>query len=71
MYDGPDLNLINASKTVKDLGVTLSNDCMFDQYIHNVVKRSSQLCGWILRTFQTRSALFKCLLQTRGPHIIT
>ena len=57
VYVGPDLNLINALKTVKDLGVTMSNDCMFDQHIHNVVKRSSQLCGWILRTFQARSSL--------------
>ena len=62
VYVGPDLNLINASKTVKDLGVTMSNDCMFDQHIHNVVKRSSQLCGWILRTFQTRSALLMLTL---------
>ena len=35
---------------------------MFDQHIHNVVKRSSQLCGWILRTFQTRSALLMLTL---------
>ena len=62
VYVGPDLNLINASKTVKDLGVTMSNDCMFDQHIQNVVKRSSQLCGWILRTFQTRSALLMLTL---------
>ena len=62
VYVGPDLHLINASKTVKDLGVTMSNDCMFDQHIHNVVKRSSQLCGWILRTFQTRSALLMLTL---------
>ena len=38
----------------------MSNDCMFDQHIHNVVKKSSQLCGWILRTFQTRSELLMC-----------
>ena len=62
VYVGPDLNLINASKTVKDLGVTMSNDCMFDQHIHNVVKRSLQLCGWILRTFQTRSSLLMLTL---------
>ena len=61
-YVEPDLNLINASQTVKDLGVTMSNDCMFDQHIHNVVKRSSQLCGWILRTFQTRRALLMLIL---------
>ena len=30
--------------------------------IHNVVKRSSQLCGWILRTFQTRSSLLMLTL---------
>ena len=37
VYVGLDLNLINASKTVKDLSVTMSNECMFDQHIHNVV----------------------------------
>ena len=70
VYVGPDLNLINASKSVKDLGVTMSNDCMFDQHIHNVVKKSSQLCGWILRTFQTRSevlmlTLFKSIVLSK------
>ena len=54
--------LINASKTVKDVGLTLSNDCMFDQHIHNVVKKSSQLCGWILQTFQTRSKVLMLTL---------
>ena len=32
---------------------------MFNQHIHNVVKRSSQFCGWILRT---RSALLMLTL---------
>ena len=36
VHVGPDLNLINASKTVKDLALFRC---------HNVVKRSSQLCG--------------------------
>ena len=31
VYVGWDLNLINASKTVKDLGVTMSNECMVHQ----------------------------------------
>ena len=68
VYVGPDHNLINASKTVKDLGVTMSNDCMFDQHIHNFVKKSSQLCGWILRTFQSEVlmlTLFKSIVLSR------
>ena len=48
----------------------MSNGCMFDQHIHNVVKKSSQLRGWNLRTFQTRSevlllTLFKSIVLSR------
>ena len=35
---------------------------LLDSIHDNVVKRSSQLCGWILRTFQTRSSLLMLTL---------
>ena len=53
-----DSNLIDLSHTVKDLDGFMSSDsCMFDDHICQVTKKCSQLCGWILRTFETRSEL--------------
>ena len=57
VYVSADSNLIDPSHTVKDLGVLMSNDCMFDDHICQVTKKCSQLCGWILRTFENRSEL--------------
>ena len=53
--------------TVKDLGVLMSNDCMFDDHICQVTKKCSQL---ILRTFENRSellmlTLFKSIVLSR------
>ena len=49
VYVSADSNLINPSHTVRDLGVLMSNDCMFDDHICQVTKKCSQLCGWILK----------------------
>ena len=57
VYVSADSNLIDPSHTVKDLGVLMSNDCMFDDHICQVTKKCSQFCGWILRTFENRSEL--------------
>ena len=70
VYVSTDSNLINPSHTVKDLGVLMSNDCMFDDHICQVTKKCSQLCGWILRTFENRSellmlTLFKSIVLSR------
>ena len=70
VYVSADSNLIDPSHTVKDLGVLMSNDCMFDDHICQVTKKCSQLCGWILRTFENRSellmlTLFKSIVLSR------
>ena len=49
----------------------MSESCDFDNHIATVVKKCSRLCGWILRTFSTRSkpvllTLFKSLVI---PHL--
>ena len=56
------IKLIDASHTVKDLGVIMSSDCMFDDHIVQVTKKCSQLCGWILRTFENISELLMLTL---------
>ena len=71
IYLSPDLNILPKSGEVKDLGILMSENCDFDNHIATVVKKCSRLCGWILRTFSTRSkpvllTLFKSLVI---PHL--
>ena len=73
IYLSPDLNILPKSAEVKDLGILMSEnrDFEFDNHIATVVKKCSRLCGWILRTFSTRSkpvllTLFKSLVI---PHL--
>ena len=71
VYLSPDLNILPKSGEVKDLGILMSENCEFDNHIATVVKKCSRLCGWILRTFSTRSkpvllTLFKSLVI---PHL--
>ena len=40
---------------VKDLGVTMSSNANFSEHTQQVVSKSYDMCGWIFRTFQTRS----------------
>ena len=54
----------------KDLGVTLSSNGNFKEYIKNVLSTATQLCGWVLRTFNTRKTLpmmtlWKALIRSR------
>ena len=42
---------------LRDLGVTMSNDGTFKEYISVKVTRMKSTLGWILRTFRTREAL--------------
>ena len=39
----------------KVLGVTMSSN--FKEHIKNVLSTANQLCGWVLRTFNTRKTL--------------
>ena len=46
--------IIKEKKSVKDLGVMISNDTNYKVHINGVIKRATQLVGWILRTFKSR-----------------
>ena len=70
VYLCPKMNLIDKVNDIKDLGITMSANCNFDQHINNVFKQCSRLSGWILRTFISRDTttmltLFKCVVLSR------
>ena len=46
--------VIAVKDSLRDLGVTMSNDASFRRQIKNVVDSANKMCGWILRTFTTR-----------------
>ena len=56
-YKNSNNDVIKPTSTVKDLGVTLSNDLSFQQHIQNVVQKCNNVSSWILRTFKTREPL--------------
>jgi len=69
-YTDPDMNLIDQTDHIKDLGITMSYNCDFEQHILSLCKRCSNLSGWILRTFVSRDSdtmliLFKSLVLSR------
>ena len=71
IYLSPEHNILPKSGEVKDLGILMSENCDFDSHIASVAKKCSRLCGWILRTFSTRSksillTLFKSIVL---PHL--
>ena len=47
LYIDPAMNIIGHSTHVRDLGVSMSRNCMFDFHISNLYKRCSYLAGWI------------------------
>ena len=83
VYVNPDLEIINPTNHVLDLGIFMSGDCSFEFHIKNVCKKCTNLSGWILRTFSTRDittmlTLFKSLVLSRldyasqlwSPHLV-
>ena len=61
-------NIIEQKNNVRDLGVKLSDDATFNTHISEVVKKASETCSWIHRTFHTRDrlsmlTLWKALVQ--------
>ena len=83
VYVNPDLEIINPTNNVFDLGIFMSGDCSFWFHIKNVCKKCTNLSGWILRTFSTRDittmlTLFKSLVLSRldygsqlwSPHLV-
>ena len=70
IYLCPEMNLIDKVENIKDLGITMSLNCNFNQHINNVYKQCSCLSRWILRTFISRDSLtqltlFKCIALSR------
>ena len=70
MYLSPSMNIINSNDHTRDLGITISGDCSFNEHINLRTKQCRQLTGWILRTLKCRDkctmvALFKSLVLPR------
>ena len=83
VYANPNMEIINPSDNVLDLGIFMSSNCSFGFHIQNLCKKCSNLSGWILRTFTTRDSitmltLFKSLVLPRldygsqlwSPHLV-
>ena len=47
---------VKQKESVKDLGIIMSDDCVFSQHIAKVITTATQISGWILRTFETRDS---------------
>ena len=43
--------VIEQVSSVRDLGVTLTDDAKFDEHIENICKKARQKSGWLFRTF--------------------
>ena len=64
IYLSPSMKIINSNDHTRDLGITMSEDCSFNEHI------KYQLTGWILHTFKSRDkctmlTLFKSLVLRR------
>ena len=53
--------IIKSNNYIRDLGITMSGDCSFNEHINMRTKQCRQLTGWILRTFKARD---KCVMLT-------
>ena len=53
VYANTNMEIINPSDNVLDLGIFMSRNCSSDFHIQNLCKKCSNLSGWILRTFTT------------------
>ena len=61
---------IETKNAIKDLGVTISNDCSFDTHIKKMIESANKQASWILRTFASREplpmlTLWKSLVQCK------
>ena len=83
VYVNPDLEIINPTNNVLDLGIFMSGDCSFEFHINKWCKKCTNLSGRILRTFFIRDittmlTLFKSLVLSRldygyqlwSPHLV-
>ena len=54
LYKDPKGQIITQVSSIKDLGVTLQDDGKYDLHIHEKGSKASQVCGWVMRVFETR-----------------
>ena len=47
-YVCPNFYLMDNVNNLKDLGITMSSNCSFEQHIIELCKWCTRLCGWIL-----------------------
>ena len=50
-------SIITEKTHTRDLGVTISNDCSFNEHISETIETGKKLSGWILRTFKSRDVV--------------
>ena len=50
IYLSPSMNIINSNDHTRDLGITMSGDCSFNEHINLRTKQCRQLTGWSLDT---------------------
>ena len=53
-YNGPDGNVIQYKHTIKDLGITISDDTGFKEHIDKIVVSCKIMSGYIFRSLMTR-----------------
>jgi len=61
---------IEPVKTVRDLGVLLSNDCSWTPHIHKMLEGARTMAAWVLSVFSNRSpflmlTLFKTMVRSK------
>ena len=66
-YFTEESKIIKEKEVVKDLGVMISNDTNYKAHINGVIKRATQLVGWIMRTFKSRDK--EVMLVHCGNHL--
>ena len=54
-YQTPSKIQITTKNDVKDLGVIMSNTCLFKNQINKIIEKARNLIAWIFRTFKTRN----------------
>lgn len=54
-YNIDETTKVSKSSTVKDLGVHMAEDMLFDEHICKIRKKAKQVAGWIMRLVKSRS----------------
>ena len=54
-YYAPTGKIITTKDIVKDLGIHMSNDCLFKKQIDLTIEKAKNIISWILRSFNSRA----------------